>query len=169
MNISAEILRRLSALKLPAKAFAEVLDILADALAAEELRLEKQRARKRKSRDAERDEGVTVTGPERDKDGDKATVVSSPASPFDGSPTPLPINTPSLPPSKKISRATRLSEDWWPSLEDATYAQSKGLSQAEISTEAEKFRNHWLSKSGKDAAKTRWDLTWQNWILNAIE
>jgi len=71
--------------------------------------------------------------------------------------------------SEARKRAKRLGDDWWPSLEDATYAQSKGLSDAEISTEAEKFRNHWTSKSGKDAAKLRWDLTWQNWILTAIE
>lgn len=66
-------------------------------------------------------------------------------------------------------RACRLDDNWWPSSEDLTYAEGKGLSGAEISVEAEKFRNHWTSKGGKDAAKTNWHRTWENWVLTAIE
>lgn len=36
-----------------------------------------------------------------------------------------------------------------------------------IETEAIKFRNHWTSKTGKDATKLDWSRTWQNWVLNA--
>lgn len=28
------------------------------------------------------------------------------------------------------------------------------------------FANHWLAKSGRDATKVRWDLTWQSWCIN---
>ena len=33
--------------------------------------------------------------------------------------------------------------------------------------ESQKFSNHWIAKSGKDATKTDWKRTWINWILNA--
>jgi hypothetical protein len=31
---------------------------------------------------------------------------------------------------------------------------------------ATKFRNYWVAKSGRDAVKLDWFLTWQNWCLN---
>jgi hypothetical protein len=66
-------------------------------------------------------------------------------------------------------RATRLSAEWWPSLENVNYAIGKGLNQQRINVEAEKFRNYWIAKSGTGATKLNWDATWQNWILNACE
>lgn len=33
--------------------------------------------------------------------------------------------------------------------------------------ETKRFVNHWRSKTGKDATKLKWNLTWQNWILGA--
>ena len=66
-------------------------------------------------------------------------------------------------------RATRLSAEWWPSLENVNYAIGKGLNQQRINVEAEKFRNYWIAKSGTGATKLDWDATWQNWILNACE
>lgn len=69
------------------------------------------------------------------------------------------------PPATK--RGTRLRIDWAPSAGDLLYAASKGLSATDIAREAEKFKNHWLSKPGKEGCKIRWDLTWQNWVLGA--
>ena len=66
-------------------------------------------------------------------------------------------------------RATRLSAEWWPTLENVDYAIGKGLNQQRINVEAEKFRNYWIAKSGTGATKLDWDATWQNWILNACE
>lgn len=66
-------------------------------------------------------------------------------------------------------RATRLANDWWPTGENVEYALAKGLSLNRVNLEAEKFRNHWTAKSGRDAAKMDWDATWQNWILRALE
>src|SRR5437868_1323774 len=68
--------------------------------------------------------------------------------------------------SEARSRATRLPDDWIPSEADLAFAVGRGLSIAQIETEALKFRNHWTSKSGKDATKTNWARTWENWILN---
>ncbi|MCK1437068.1 DUF1376 domain-containing protein [Bradyrhizobium sp. 15] len=66
----------------------------------------------------------------------------------------------------RASRATRLPEHWVPSEADLSFAVDRGLSTSQINTEALKFRNHWTSKSGKDATKTNWSRTWENWILN---
>jgi len=66
----------------------------------------------------------------------------------------------------RAARATRLPDDWIPSEIDLAFAVERGLSIAQIETEALKFRNHWTSKSGKDATKTNWLRTWENWILN---
>lgn len=43
------------------------------------------------------------------------------------------------------------------------------MPQAVITSEAEKFRNYWVSKTGKDATKADWPATWQNWILRTCE
>lgn len=66
-------------------------------------------------------------------------------------------------------RATRLPDNWGPSTNEWEYARAKGLSIDRIATEAEKFRNYWTAKSGKDATKINWGATWQNWILNTVE
>jgi hypothetical protein len=68
MTVSADILRRLAALKLPGDAFQEVLAILAEMQGADDARREGQRQRKSRSRS--RDKSVTVTGQERDSHSD---------------------------------------------------------------------------------------------------
>jgi hypothetical protein len=67
------------------------------------------------------------------------------------------------------ARGTRLSEDWQPSGSDKAYALGRGMTGARIEIEAQRFRNYWISKAGKDAAKRDWGRTWQNWILTAME
>jgi uncharacterized protein YdaU (DUF1376 family) len=71
--------------------------------------------------------------------------------------------------SEARKRATRLASDWVPSTEDFEFAHGKGLQHSRIRTEAEKFRNYWTAKSGKDATKIDWPATWRNWILNCVE
>lgn len=66
------------------------------------------------------------------------------------------------PPAKK--KATRLPENWTLPRAWGQWAVSEGYSEAVIRLEAEKFRDHWISKSGKDAAKLDWFATWRNWI-----
>lgn len=81
-------------------------------------------------------------------------------------------NVVSMTPAKSkgsAGRGSRLPEDWTMPPDWGNWAMSKGMKKAQIVKEAEKFKNFWLAKSGKDAAKIRWDLTWQNWIINAME
>jgi hypothetical protein len=75
-----------------------------------------------------------------------------------------------LPPaSQKRQRAkpkTALSADWAPSSEDWQHAADKGFSSPQIDAQAEKFRNHHLSKGSMMAD---WCAAWRTWISNSIK
>jgi DNA-binding MarR family transcriptional regulator len=76
---------------------------------------------------------------------------------------PFALTPPGPPPE---TRACRLPPDWQPNASDLAFARGEGLSQEEISREADRFRDHWVAKSGKDATKRDWSATWRNWIRN---
>ena len=63
-------------------------------------------------------------------------------------------------------RGTRLPESWRPSDEARAWTLQR-LTAADAAVELEKFRNHWLAKTGRDATKLDWDRTWRNWVLNS--
>ena len=63
------------------------------------------------------------------------------------------------------SQGSRLSPDWVPSDEDIAFCK-KMRSDLDVDITAEKFRCHWLSKTGKDATKLNWHLTWKKWVLS---
>lgn len=69
------------------------------------------------------------------------------------------------PPANK--RGRRLKGDWAPSEAETAFAKAQGLSDEDVNRETLKFRNHWVSKPGKDACKLDWPKTWQNWVLGA--
>ena len=56
-------------------------------------------------------------------------------------------------------RGTRLRQDWQPSADEVAYALNEGLDAERIAAD---FRDHWCSKTGKDATKLNWSMTWQN-------
>jgi len=66
-------------------------------------------------------------------------------------------------------RATRLSPDWQPTDLDRAYAAKSGFTGAATDRIAERFRNYWTSKAGKDAAKLDWTATWRNWVITEAE
>lgn len=66
-------------------------------------------------------------------------------------------------------RGTRMAPDWQPSPENRSFASSRGVPEAEIAKEAQKFRDHWLSKAGPGGVKLDWDATWRTWIMKACE
>lgn len=61
---------------------------------------------------------------------------------------------------------TRMADDWRPDEKGMKFARDRGLKPFEIETEITKFRNYWINRMDRDASKPRWDLAWQNWILN---
>lgn len=69
----------------------------------------------------------------------------------------------------KPKAATRLPPEWTLPPDLAEWARSKGISSTKIQFEAEKFRDFWIAKSGKDATKTDWSATWRNWMRKFID
>lgn len=83
--------------------------------------------------------------------------------------------------SRPAARASRLPEDWvlpkaWGELA-LTMTQQFASEQCDwaggawtperVRFEADKFRDYWHGKSGKDATKADWFATWRNWVRNA--
>lgn len=66
---------------------------------------------------------------------------------------------------KPKTRGTRLPSDWqlpddWREWARLNFAHA---SDAQISTEADKFRDFWIAKAGAGATKLDWLATWRNW------
>lgn len=64
----------------------------------------------------------------------------------------------------KVKKGTRLPDDWELPLEWRKYASGRGLSDQDINDIAEDFKGWWCSKTGRDAMKANWELTWQGWV-----
>jgi hypothetical protein len=62
-----------------------------------------------------------------------------------------------------------LPEDWTAPTDWLAWAVAEGLSQNQAAREAERFRDYWRSKSGKDATKADWLATWRNWVRKAVD
>lgn len=65
----------------------------------------------------------------------------------------------------RAPRATRLSDDWLPTVEGAKFADLT-IGPSRTSIELQKFKDYWRAKAGRDASKLDWDATWRNWIRN---
>jgi hypothetical protein len=104
--------------------------------------------------------------------GDACNDSDAVLSPEPKAPTPpktQPLSPKENPPKGGQKKASRLPADWQPSGSLIDYAALHGVTGAWLARETERFRNHWLGKSGKDATKADWDATWRNWILRAVE
>lgn len=77
--------------------------------------------------------------------------------------------TPDPPTKPDKARGSRLPDDWQPGPDARTFAHSQGLTDAEIDSVAERFRDHWHGKSGAAARKASWLATWRNWIRSDID
>ena len=64
------------------------------------------------------------------------------------------------------SHGSRLSPDWVLPDDWRTWALEQGLRNPDW--EADQFRDYWLAKSGKDATKRDWRLTWQVWVRREV-
>ena len=74
-------------------------------------------------------------------------------------------NTPSgdKPPQEATRRASRLPADWAlpPEWRDWAKSARPDLDPAKV---AERFRDFWVAKAGRDGAKLDWQATWRNWV-----
>lgn len=66
-------------------------------------------------------------------------------------------------------RGVRLPDDWELQRPLGEWAMQQGLTRDQVIREADKFKNFWHSKTGKDATKMDWDKTFKNWIYNSTE
>jgi hypothetical protein len=62
-------------------------------------------------------------------------------------------------------RGTRLQPDWIPSEDQKRFAKEE-RPDLDLKTVADSFRDYWVAKAGKEAAKLDWDATWRNWVRN---
>ncbi len=167
--IPSDVLMKLATIGLSeeqARAVAEMLSSVEKATKSEsEVALEARRASDRDRKARQRH------GKSRDITGQDGTNQDSPAP----SPSPLvppsqtlpPIIPQSSSPSPEKKRATRLPENWVLPASWGEWAVKQGYSEAHIRLEADKFRDFWCSKSGKDATKVDWFATWRNWMRNS--
>lgn len=70
---------------------------------------------------------------------------------------------------KGEARGSRLPPDWQLPSDWWSWSASEGLDADTIDTEASKFRDYWIAKAGKDAAKADWQATWRNWCRRVLE
>ncbi|MBM1556685.1 YdaU family protein [Sulfitobacter mediterraneus] len=64
-------------------------------------------------------------------------------------------------------KAHRLPENWTLPKQYGDWAIEQGWPDQAVRLEAEKFRDFWVSKAGRDAAKLDWLATWRNWMRNS--
>lgn len=69
----------------------------------------------------------------------------------------------------RAEQGSFLPKDWNPSPEGHARALAELGSIEAVARQAEKFRNFWLAKSGKDGRKRDWEATWRNWIMTEAD
>lgn len=88
---------------------------------------------------------------------------TAPATPATATQTP--ITRHQTPERVETRRGSRLPPDWRMSPDQEAYCRENRPDLSPVKT-AERFRDYWVSKAGKDAVKLDWDATWRNWVRN---
>jgi hypothetical protein len=78
----------------------------------------------------------------------------------------LPFDEPIISPACAKRSDSRLDPSWQPTQADLAYAEKIGVNAA---TEAENFRDFWISKAGPNGLKRDWAAVWRNWCRKAKE
>ena len=69
--------------------------------------------------------------------------------------------------SSQKNRGSRLSKDWALPKAWGEWAISEGWADTHIRSEADKFRDYWVGKAGRDGTKMDWEATFRNWMRNS--
>jgi hypothetical protein len=85
-------------------------------------------------------------------------------------PPPAAPSPPAAADAASAARGTRLPKEWKLPKAWGEWALKKypHWTPEKVRDEADKFRNHWTSKTGKDATKLDWYATWQNWCMSPV-
>ncbi len=70
---------------------------------------------------------------------------------------------------KKDFRGSRLGPDWTLPDDWRQWAVDQGLPATVVNREADRFRDYWIGKAGKDATKADWQATWRNWVRKLVD
>lgn len=62
-----------------------------------------------------------------------------------------------------------MSEEWIPSTDLVMKWIEDGITRDQWRVQVTKFRNYWMSKSGKDATRADWNPVLDNWLIKAKE
>jgi hypothetical protein len=83
-------------------------------------------------------------------------------------PDPLLLAAEQPQPKSEKQKAARLPKNWvLPKSWGQWTIDELGWDELSVRREAEKFRDFWIAKGGRDAAKLDWEATWRNWCRNA--
>ena len=90
---------------------------------------------------------------------------------------PPPVAAPVVAKPPQEVRGSRLPSDWTLPEDWREWATTELLPQGGglpaiigyVERAAERFRDHWLGKAGKDGAKRDWLATWRNWVREDID
>nr|DAI62755.1 MAG TPA: replisome organizer [Caudoviricetes sp.] len=71
----------------------------------------------------------------------------------------------------KAKRGTRLPEGWTPERSQANLRaeHDSGLTPDELSSQLDRFRDHWAAQPGSKGTKLDWQATWRNWVRRSAE
>lgn len=152
----ADLIRRMA----EAGASPEAIALAVDAIEARDQADEQRRAYARDKKRRQR------AGQSRDSEGTNGDIPPSSPIPLVPPSQTLPPIIPQTPSSTDTKRARRLPIDWALPMAWGEWAKGEGFPEQVIRLEAEKFRDFWCSKSGKDATKLDWEATWRNWMRN---
>lgn len=72
-------------------------------------------------------------------------------------------------PETKPSRGSRLPADWRLPKAWGEWAVTEGMSETTVRRQADRFRDYWIGKAGKDSAKLDWEATWRNWVRKHLD
>jgi hypothetical protein len=72
-------------------------------------------------------------------------------------------------PEKKPSRGSRLPTEWRLPKAWGEWAVAEGMAEPAVRRQAERFRDYWVGKAGKDATKLDWEATWRNWVRKHLD
>ena len=77
-----------------------------------------------------------------------------------------PLTTNQEPPTSVKPRASRLATNWVLPDDWAAWAK-EARPDLNIQDVADRFKDFWVAKAGKDGAKLDWLATWRNWVRNS--
>jgi len=94
------------------------------------------------------------------------TVNESPKVGDEAPPNQEPRTTNQEPGQASKPRASRLAQDWVLPEDWAAWATTE-RPDLNIQDVADRFKDFWVAKAGKDGAKLDWQATWRNWVRNS--